>query len=167
VVLAGRVSLYPIQLGALFIRQMGTPGEDPPRTTPLPTWVKAVLAAHAVVLLPVGAIVFVTPSLAGSLWPWTVPPLSSRALSAWVLAFGVLAAHMIWENDVDRTTVALWCYPVLGALHLVALARFGGAVRWSSPAAWFYVAFLASTFLLGAYGYVPVLRRRNTEPART
>jgi hypothetical protein len=158
-------SLYPIQLGALFARQLRTPGADPPRTAPLPLWVRAVLAAHAVVLVPVGLTMFIAPGLARPLWPWSIPALSSRALSAWVLAFGVLGAHMVWENDFDRTKVALWCYPVLGTLHVVALARYGNAVRWSAPAAWFYVGVLSSTFLLGAYGYATVFTRRRTELA--
>lgn len=146
--------LYPIQLGLQLVKQMKIPGIDPPRVMALPRWVKAILLTHAVVLIPVGLGMFIAPGIASPWWPWAVPALSARVLSAWALAFGVLAAHAIYENDVDRIKVALLGYPVLGLLHVIALLRFDEAVQWHEPGAWYYVGFVASTFVLGAYGWV-------------
>jgi hypothetical protein len=146
--------IYPIQLGLLLAKQLRTPGVDPPRTVPLPAWVRGILLANAVVLLPLGVLMFVAPGLVDSLWPWDVPALSARALAAWVLAFGVMAGHSFIENDFDRVKVGLWSYPVLGVLHVIALVRFGEVVQWEEPGAWVYVGFIASTFVLGAYGIV-------------
>jgi hypothetical protein len=146
--------LYPIQLGLQLAKQLKLPGVDPPRRHPLPSWVRAILAAHAVVLIPMGLLMFIVPGAARPLWPWTVPDLSVRVLAAWALAFGVLGAHAIYENDVDRVKVALLGYPVLGVLHGIALLRFGGTVQWGEAGAWYYAAFLASTFVLGAYGWM-------------
>jgi hypothetical protein len=151
--------LYPIQLTVLLVKQLRIKGGDPARVLPLPLWIKAILAGHAVVLVPLGALMFVAPSVARPLWPWViVSPLALRVISAWLLAFGVLAVHAILENDVDRIKVALWCFPVLGVLHLVALARFGDAVQWHELGAWLYIAFLASTFVLGVYGWTAARR---------
>jgi hypothetical protein len=145
-------SIYPVQLGILLAKQLRTAGVDPPRTVTLPGWVRGILLVHAIVLLPMGVLMFAAPGVAESLWPWEVPALSARALAAWVLAFGVLAAHSFIENDFDRVKVGLWSYPVLGVLHVIALARFGEVVQWEEPGAWVYVGFIASTFVLGAYG---------------
>ncbi|HCO01838.1 MAG TPA: hypothetical protein DIT48_00470 [Actinobacteria bacterium] len=162
--------LYPIQLAVLLVKQLRIPGGDPPRTHPLPFGIKAVLAVHAAVLLPMGVLMFAAPGVARPLWPWNVPALSMRALAAWSLAFGVLALHAIIENDVERVKVVLWGYPILGVLHIIALVRFGEVVQWGEPGAWMYVAFLVSTFVLGAYGLKATRRpkpKRSVPVART
>lgn len=154
--------LYPVQLGVQLAKQMKIPGLDPPRVMALPRWVKGIFAAQAVVLLPVGLLMFIAPGFASPWWPWAVPILSARVLSAWALAFGVLAVHAIYENDVSRIKVALWTYPVLGVLQVIALLRFGEAVQWHEPGAWYYLGFVASTFVLGAYGWVAARRLPRT-----
>jgi hypothetical protein len=152
--------IYPVMLLVLLYRQLRIPGGDPPRTRPLPLWVRATFAVHAIVLLPVGMIMFVAPGVAGDLWPWSIPDLSSRALSAWVLAFGVLAAHAFFENDFDRVKIALLGYPVFVVLHVIAIARFGEDVQWGEVGAWLYVAYLTSAASLGAYGVAGWRRAR-------
>jgi len=157
---------YPIQLTVQMVQQLRLPGGDPPRTDPLPLWVKTVLGAHALVFIPLGVLTFVAPGVGGPLWPWEIgAPLALRALSAWVLAFGVGALHAILENDFDRVKVALWGYPVLGALQLIALVRFGEVLQTNEAGWWFYLAFLASAFVLGAYGYVMARRLRSRRAA--
>jgi hypothetical protein len=155
--------LYPILLVVLLVRQLRLLGGDPPRILPLPGWVKAILASHAVVLIPVGIAMFASPDRAAAMWPWNVPVLSARVLAAWAISFGVLALHAIRENDLDRTKVMLWGYPALGLLHIIALLRFGDVVQWDEPGAWFYVFFIASTFVLGAFGLTAT--RRLPRPA--
>lgn len=161
--------IYPLQLGWMLARQLRTPGGDPPRTRPLPGWLRAVFIAQAVVLIPLGVVMFVAPDAVSGGWPWTtlaggpIAPLSVRALSAWVLAFGVLAAHAVRENDVDRVRPALLASPVLVALHAIALARFGGVMQWDAPGAYVYLAYLASCAAVAAFGIRN--RRRPPEPA--
>jgi len=152
-------AIYPPMLIVMLLRQLRTSGGDPPRTSPLPLWVRGTFGAQAVVLLPLGALMFAAPGVAQHLWPWPLTPLTSQALSAWVLAFGVLAAHALRENDLPRVRVALLGYPVLVLLHVVALARFGSDLDWGGAPAWGYVAFLLSCGALGAYGVSRALRR--------
>jgi hypothetical protein len=157
--------LYPIQLSVLLVKQLRIPGGDPPRILPLGRWVKAFFVAHAVVLIPIGILAFVAPGVARPLWPWDVPSaLAMRVLSAWALGLGVLALHAIIENDVDRIKVALWGYPVFGVLHIIALVRFGDVMQWHEPGAWYYGAFVASTFVLGAYGWLATRHSRSSAP---
>jgi hypothetical protein len=146
-------ALYPLQLVVNLVKQLRTPGTDPPRTRPLPLWVRVLYGGHAVVLIPLGVLMFLRPDLVRNAWPWTVPDLSMQALSAWVLAFGVLAVHVLRENDLRRIRCVLLGYPVFVLAHVVALVRFGSVVVWSRPGAWVYVAYLATGVVLGAYGW--------------
>ncbi len=63
-------AIYPPMLLFLLYRQLRVPGGDPPRTSPLPPWVRATFAAHAAVLVPLGVVMFVAPGAAGHLWLW-------------------------------------------------------------------------------------------------
>jgi len=150
-------TLYPIQLALVLARQLREPGFDPPRTEPLSTWLRTTLLAHAIVMLPFGVLMFVSPATIKHALPWDVTPLSSQVLAGWVLAFGAVALHAFLENDFPRVRVALWTYPVMAGLHLVALLRYGGVLVWSRPGTWIYVAYLASSFALGAYGVRAVI----------
>ena len=151
--------IYPPMLAVLLARQLRVPGGDPPRTRPLPLWVKAILGVHAAVMVPLGVALFVAPNPVGEVWPWMLTPLTARVTAAWLLAFGVLAAHAIWENDLSRVKVALLSYLVFAALQVVALARFGDEVRWGEAGAYLFAALVASSLVLGSYGWFALRRR--------
>jgi hypothetical protein len=154
-------TVYPLQLGYFLVRQLRTPGNDPPRERALPTWVKAILGLQAVLLIPLGVALFLIPNRVAELWPWVLPPLSARAVSAWLIAFGVLAAHAIVENDFMRVRSAMLGYPFAGALHALMLVRFSGDVRWEEPGAMVYVGFIVSFFALGIWGFLTESRARR------
>ena len=154
-------TIYPLQLGYFLVRQIRTPGTDPPRGRPLPKWVKAILGLQAVVLIPFGLGLFLLPNRLAELWPWVLPPLSARAVSAWLLAFGVLAAHAIVENDFARVRSAMLGYPFAAALHALMLVRFSEDVRWMDLGALVYVGFILSFVALGAWGLLTESRVRS------
>jgi hypothetical protein len=151
-------AIYPLQLLWMLRKQLMTPGGDPPRTRPLPGWLRTTFVAQGVVLVPLGAVMFVAPSVISPGWPWTtetggpIAALSMQALSAWVLAFGILAAHCARENDVNRVRAALLAYPVMVVLHLIALLRYGDVVVWDRPGSYLYVAYLATSAAIAVYG---------------
>jgi hypothetical protein len=153
--------VYPAQLIYFVRKQLKVPGTDPPRESPLPVWVMAILGVHAVVLIPLGIALFASPTSVGSVWPWTLTALTGQVIAAWVLAFGVLAAHAIYENDVARTRPAMLGYPFLGAMHVFMLTRFADDVRWDSPGAWIYVGVISSCFVLGFFGLMTEAKRRS------
>jgi peptidoglycan/LPS O-acetylase OafA/YrhL len=101
---------------------------------------------------------FVAPGAVRGGWPWTtvaggpIAPLSLRALSAWALAFGVLAAHSVRENDVHRVRPALLAYPVLVVLYVIALARFGDVIEWDRPSTYVFLVYLASCAVVAVFG---------------
>jgi hypothetical protein len=152
---------YPLMLAVYLARQLRATGGDPPRIAPLPGWLRAILAVHAVIMIPLAVALFIAPSSVGDLWPWPLSPLTGRMVAAWTLAFGVLAAHQLWENDLERIRVALVTYPVFGALQVIALARYSDDFDWGDPSAWVYLAIVASTFVIGAFGWLELRRARE------
>jgi hypothetical protein len=157
--------LYPIQLGVQLTQQLRTPGGDPPRTNRLPMWVKVVLGVQAAVLIPLGLLMYIAPGSADTFFPWPLSDLTSRALAAWTLAFGGIAAHAIWEDDFARVRVAMLGYPFLVALQVIAVARFPDNLEWGSPTGWGFIAFLVSCTILGAWGWMVHRRATAAEPA--
>ncbi len=60
-----------------------------------------------------------------------------------------------------RVRAALLGYSFLGVLQAISLARFGSDLTWHGPRSFVFVAFIASTFVLGAYGWAKELLSRN------
>ena len=156
--LAVYVTVPPLTLAVLVAQVRGS-GADPPRTDPLPGWMRAALAAQSGVLIALGVTLFAVPSSADSLWPWTLTPLTARAAGAWLCGTGLTAAFAAVENDLRRIRAMVAGYAALGALEAIALARYPHTPDWSGPAAWLYVGFLASMLALAL---VALLKERAT-----
>jgi hypothetical protein len=146
-------AIVPPVMAVLLFRQLQVPGVDPPRQSPLPTWVRAILLVHAVIMIPLGLALLIVPQATFGIWPWGLTELTGRAIGAWSLALGVAAAHATWENDWARVHVATMSYTVFGVFELIALARYTGQVDWSKPQSWIYVLFLLSVLVVGIYGW--------------
>ncbi len=50
-------------------------------------------------------------------------------------------SQAVWENDLDRVSIALVSFAIYGALQLGAIARYPATVNWLSPQAWLYALF--------------------------
>ena len=142
--------VVPLVMVLLLLRQRRAPGADPPRAHPLPSWLRAVLAAQAAVLLAVGAAMFAVPTDVQWLWPWPITALTGRAIAAWLLGIGVGMVHAFVENDLGRIRVAGVSNVAIALLQFVALARYPGDVT-SGPKATLYVLYLASMLAVGVY----------------
>jgi hypothetical protein len=145
--------VIPLGVLILLVAQARVPGDDPPTHRPLPAALAPLLAVQGVVLLGVGLALFVNPATSEALWPWTLTPLTARAVAAWLIAFGVAAFLALRERDLGRLATAAVTYTVFGVLQLVALVRFSGTVDWSRVSAWVYLALLISIVLAGGYGW--------------
>lgn len=154
--------LVPPVLVILVLRQLREPGEDPAPGVPLPAWARVGLAVAAAVMLAVGAILFFAPGLAQDFWPWTLSPLTSRAIGAFVVGFGIAAVAGLREDDLGRLRAPALAYAVLGAAVLVAVARYSDQFD-LDLAGWLFLGFFG-TVLLGS-ALVAALGR--SEPARS
>jgi hypothetical protein len=142
--------LVPLILVVLLVLQGRAPGTHPPRQRRLPRSLAAALAVQGAVMLVTGVLLFARPGLLGG-WPWVLTPLTSRAVGAWLISFGVAAVAALVENDLARLRAPAIAYLVFAVAELVALLRFTGEVRWG-PAAWSYLAFLVFVGATGVAG---------------
>ncbi|MFN8373801.1 MAG: hypothetical protein U0694_13115 [Anaerolineae bacterium] len=140
--------LSPLLFLSLLISQMRTGGDNAPRVQPVPGIARAIGVIQALFGLAVGLALFVLPESFGSQWLWTLTPLTSRALGAWMTASGIAAACVVWENDLPRARGTLYGLLAFGVLELIVVARYTGAVSWSNTLAWAYVIYMASHVLL-------------------
>lgn len=149
--------IVPLAMLALLAPQMRAPGSDPPRQRALPGRLAWLIGLQGTVMAITGAALFVAPRTVGTGWPWSLTPLTGRAVGAWLAALGVAAALAIWEHDLVRLRAAAVTYAVFGALQLGALARFAGQVRWGA-AAWAYTLVVTSVLAAGLYGWAVASR---------
>jgi hypothetical protein len=157
--------VVPVGYGVFWVRQLRIAGGDPSRQAPLPTWLRLVLGLQAAIMLMWGTALFLVPQTTAALWPWALTPLTGQAVGAWLIGVGVTAAHMCWENDFGRVYAGMAGYAALGALQLLALARYGGAtVNWSGVGGWIYLLFVLSVLSVGLYGWL-VARRWIGRPS--
>ena len=144
---------FPVAMTAILFLQLRVPGTDAPRQASLPGWLRLALVGQAAVLLVLGAALLADPAEAASIWPWPLTPLTGRAVGAWLLGTGFIAAHMAIENARERVDVAMLSYAAFGGLQLVAVARYSSTPDWSSLGAAAYLGFLAAMVGLGLYGW--------------
>ena len=144
--------VVPVAMAVLVVLQRRVPGADPPAGPPMPTWLALVLAGQGTLLIAVGVALYVAPATAAPLWPWPLTPLTARAVSAWLIAFGVAAVLTLIERDLSRLTAGAVAYTVFGVLELLALLRYGDVGRWDSPAGIVYLVVLISVVPVGAIG---------------
>lgn len=123
-----------------------------PRRQPLPPHIAIPLGLQGAALLVVGVALFVAPrSSAPWVWPWALTPLTARMVAAWLVAFGIASVLILRQANLAESRISAWAYAMLGALELVVALRYVETVRWSSPAAWVYVAMAVSMVGLAAY----------------
>lgn len=155
--------IVPIAMITTLVVQERRRHPVPLRRQPLPPYLALLLGAQGAVLLVVGVALFVAPTVARVIWPWALTPLTARMVAAWLVAFGVASVLILRQADLAETRISAWAYAVLGASELVVALRYPGTVRWSSPAAWLYVAFAVTIVLLAGWA----LARRRVGTATT
>lgn len=157
--------IVPVALGIGIWRQLRVRGNDGLERRPLPPWLRAALGVQAIVMIGAGAALFLAPADADAIWPWNLTPLTARAIGAFVLGFGLAAAHAAVENDLNRFEGAAFAYTALAVLELVALARYTGDLTGDSLDSWLYAGFLASVVAVGGYACWRSLESRSAPSA--
>src|SRR2546428_13057319 len=129
--------------------QLRTPGGDPPRGPPAPMWMRITVLVQGAGMLAVGVGLLLVPTIVGSTWPWTLTPLTARAIGAWFVGIGVAAFHANRGNAFLRLRPLAGRYIAFPALQFVAVARYAGDVKRSAPAGWVDLAFLGGILPAG------------------
>lgn len=160
------VTVPPLMVACL-VAQRRMPGADPPRVAPLPTWFRVVFGFHALVMVVVGALMFLWPVATGdALWPWELTPLTGRAIAAWLLGLGFGGLGALWENDWLRLRPMMVSFVLLVGFQLAALARYAGTLQWDRARSWIYLVFLLDLLVLALAAYRETrLAARASAPA--
>lgn len=153
--------LVPLLMMIGLAVQARIPGQDPPRSAPLPGWVNGALTVQAVGLLGFGVALFVAPAQTAPLWPWKLTPLLAQVTGAWLIGLGVAAAHALLERDARRFRPAAVGSVLLAVLQSIALARYPHLFDWRSPAGIVYLIFLATMLMTGAVGLARSIQGRR------
>lgn len=142
----------PVAMGLLWVHQARQPGAEPPRIAPLPAWLRILLAVQGAIMLLLGIIMLLFPEAIIPYWPWQLSPLTCRAIGAWGVGIGIIAAEAAWENDWLRLFPMMVSYAAYGILQTINLLRFSATLTWSSSAAILYAVFMISILFAGIYG---------------
>lgn len=117
--------------------------------SPLPAVMRVPLLILGGVLTLDAIAAFIQPSLWIDAAPWKLTPLTTRALSGWILALGTMMLSVAWENDRDRARMASPFFILLLPAIAVQLSRYAGQVNWSHPRIAINIFALSLTMALG------------------
>jgi hypothetical protein len=129
----------------------------------LPTTAKAVLLAQGLALGGLALTLFIAPAAGEHLWPWSLSPLTARAVAAWLLMLAAAALLATREPHRVVLEVPAAIYLAIALLQAGALARFRTQVAWDQPAAWLLTVLLAVVAATGLAGMLYAHRARSAE----
>lgn len=134
------------------VRGVGPVDATPQR--PVPHALTVVLAAQATILLGFGVALIAAPTDAAEAWPWTLSPLTARAIGSFLLGFAVAGAFALRDGDLHRLRGVAMAWAALGALELLAVAIHADDLNAGAAGTAAYAAFWSSALVLGLAGWV-------------
>jgi hypothetical protein len=157
----GWLAIYvgvPPVLAFLWWRQaQAVPGAAPAGRR-LPPLMRVILGVQGAVMLALGAALLIAPVQVARLWPWPLTALTGRAVGAWLVGLGIIAAQSWHADRREVVAIAFPAITVYAALQLAVLASFAHAMHWDQAPAWCYLLFLASLLAVGVAGLIGVTR---------
>lgn len=154
--------IVPAILSVVWFRQTRVHAPDLERMAPLSGTLRAFWIASGAMLLLGGICLIAVPMGAAAFWPWSLTPLTGRAVGAWLVGLGVLSAHAGFENDLARLYPIFPAMTLFAVLHGIVLIRFHDALDWARPSAWVYALVLAGWFDIGVYNWISFRHRQTS-----
>jgi hypothetical protein len=131
-----------------------------------PAPVVAALIASGVAMLAIAAWLFLFPSGAIAVWPWSLAPLTARTVAAFVALPGVAWLVIAKDGRWSATKAVVETLALGLVLLLIAVARAWGEFDTSRPLTWAYVGGLVGTLAALTVWYAWI-ERRSSELSRT
>jgi hypothetical protein len=164
--------VVPVWCVVVIARQEFDRGPAEPIERPMPRWLVGWLAVEGVVLFAAGVLLFSggisvhhhDATELTSFWPWSLTPMSSMVIGAWLIAFGVAAALAIRAGDLCRLYVSAVTYLAFGIFELVSIIWHWPQVSAKDPWTWVYLGVLVAITATGAYGWGAARRSVGTTP---
>jgi hypothetical protein len=165
--------IVPMIMSVAWFRQTRIRGPDLARAAPISLESRALWFAAGAILMLGGVCLLVAPAGAAAFWPWSLTPLTGRAVGAWLVGLGVLSAHAGFENDLARLCPIFPAMTLFAILHGIVLIRFHDELDWTRPSAWLYALTLTGLLGVGLHNWAlfrcrqPGARRENGKPSLT
>lgn len=142
------------------------PGVPDTSDPPFPKPVVAALIASGVVMFVIAAWLFLFPSSAIAVWPWTLTPLTARTVAAFVALPGVAWLAIAADRRWSATKAVVETLALGLVLLLIAVARAWEQFDTGRPLTSAYVGGLGGTLAALAvwFGW---MERRSSELSRT
>ena len=157
----------PVLLAAVFVLQERAGGRrEYTVVEPLLPLTRVVLVVQAVAATVLGLGLILQPAVFDAAWPWPLPPLSARAVAAWILTIAAGSWWGLREGDWRRFDRALPGLAVFLALVAVAAVRYPeplDAAEWQDRAFFAALGLAGLVFALAAWQQ----RRRRRERGPT
>jgi hypothetical protein len=131
----------------------GRTTDDSIGAKPFPKWVRSGYLLLGVLTVLAGIILFFAPASIIPFWPWKLTPLTARAVSAWLTAYGLACTAVYRENNTSNTQGTRASLLAFCVLQIIALARYFPSFDLTKPLAWVYLLVL----LVGVSVAVPGL----------
>ena len=144
--------ITPLILLWFWITQ-GRTTDDSMGAKPFPKWVRSGYLLLGVLTVLAGIILFFAPTSIIPVWPWKLTPLTARAVSAWLTAYGLACVAVYRENNTSNTQGTRASLLAFCVLQIIALARYFSSLDLTKPLAWVYLLVL----LVGVSVAVPGL----------
>ena len=148
--------IVPIIMGMAWFRQTRVRGPDLPPAAPISTVPRVLWILSGAILMCGGVYLLVAPADAAAFWPWSLTPLTGRAVGAWLVGLGVLSAHAGLENDMARLFPVFPAMTLFALLHGIVLIRFRDELDWTRLSAWLYGLALTGWLGVGLYNWVSI-----------
>jgi hypothetical protein len=146
-----------------LVNRRHDPGLAEERDSALPSWVRLTMIGIGTGMLAISAWMYLAPASAISAWPWTLTPLTARAVASFVALPGVTWLAIAADGRWSAARVMLGTVAIGLALLLVAVARAWGEFDHSNPLSYVYTAGLVAT--LGGIAALSAWMRRQARPA--
>jgi hypothetical protein len=153
--------ITPVLVPAVWVaNRPQDPGTVETHDERFPRWIRAAMVAAGTVMLAIAAWMYLAPASAIDVWPWSLTPLTTRAVAAFVALPGVAWLAMAWDGRWSAARVVLGTVAIGLVLLLIAVARSWDEFDHANVLAYVYVAGLIGTLV--AIGALSVWMRRRT-----
>lgn len=133
------IGLYLLILvGAIVLSLTERGRPDDWRGRRLPGNQALLLALAGLAMAAWAAALFIAPTLAGSLWPWTLTSLTARVVGGWVAVGAALGIAAALAGDLASTRLPLTGWVITVALFLLAGAANLSIMAPDDPNTWLY-----------------------------
>jgi len=138
----------PFVVPAIWLRNRGAdPGTPDPDVAVVPPMIRMVARIVGAVLLLIALFMFIFPSAAISIWPWTLTQLTARVVGGWFALPGMVGIMTSTDSRWSSWKILIESQSIALVLILISTARAWSNFDTSNPLTWVFIAGIALLLL--------------------